>query len=305
MVLSRHTLAVVLYYGLKETSMLAVPGWSRSRAWVRLALVLVALSMCLPRGASGQTGAPTSPPAPAAAAAATPDFAPTLEALRDQGLALQTETARLAKDLELSNRELAVEARAREIGDFWPMLAAAVLVVGALFGAIGTWAWMRRTLASRAEELVDREISRRWGEIDPTDTAVFLPRNMGPHQGLIGDLLTRLGFSRQRFYDQGQLLAEGLGALKGLADANCVILYAVGSEQEPGKWREEDAFLAMVVKNPPAPDHLGYLIYTDGRVHIGPRVLEAYPLITYSNMPTTVGTNLMTLARSVSGRTGS
>ena len=283
--------------------MVTAPRRCRLSFLLLLACLCAVSAWCLPHSARGQVVEPTElASAEPIVATITPDVAGTLAAVSAQALSQQTETARVAKDLEVSNRELAVQARTREIADWRAPLLALAAALGALIGALGAWAWMRQTLQRQTEALVGREIARRWARIDPTDTAVYLPREMGRHQGRVSDFLTQMGFTRQRYYDQARLLAEGPEILSDRAASNCVLLYAAGSVQKPTEWPDEGAFVKLVDGRSPEKDGIGYLLLTDGQVRIGPGVVAAYPLITFSNMPTTVGTNLMTLARALSGR---
>jgi hypothetical protein len=249
-------------------------------------------------------------------AAATPALAPTVDLqatvtiLRQDVEAQGTEAAQVNRDLELSNREVAIAVHEKDLEDWLPRLLLIALAVGvflgAIMGAVGTWPWLKTQISNQIDRTISTEISARWERIDPSGIDVYLPNDMGAGNSAnqIANLLESLSF-RVQWYNQDRLFDDGPIALGPTSDPICVLIFAaknvVRIDPENRTWWDDTRFVEMIEKYPPNQHSLGYLIFTEGDLRIHPMVAEKYPLVTYANLPTTVGTNLMTLARSLMG----
>jgi len=196
----------------------------------------------------------------------------------------KNEAAAVANEVGRTNN--AVESRLTPITILG--IIATVLGIGSVIGAVTGYLGLRQRVLVYAEQAIkkkfDDELNERFARINPGNVPM-----RGPRYGFdeAWASLQRLGFQNVQPYDQ----------LDASCLSGCVLVpFTKDPTKDPG---EADAFRRFLDANIAKLDKtaVGYVIYTPYRVPED--IIARFPIITYANSIVTLGTNALTIARSV------
>lgn len=237
---------------------------SRWLVWLTIVLSAAApVVLGVARSAHAQTPAPT----------ATPDAVSTLQA---QANAQATEIANLTADV---NRQLQ-QTQLDLLQKYLPLTIAAVVfaILGLTVSPLAALKYAR----DRAQKLIDDAIYK----VDPTHIPLHIPEKDFEQER---QFLQRSGFYQIETYH----------TLDNTCLNGCVIVVAPKLNDDPKSSDADTArFRRFLENNSPQVDKVGYVIYTKWRAD--PNLVELFPNITFANSPVTLGTNVFTVARSLS-----
>lgn len=214
------------------------------------------------------------------------------DALPDTATQTPSHTAVVISPLEAT--VVALDHKVTQLGD-QSSVSKLVMFIGLIQSVVGilglsiVYKWIK----DRIEQEVKRRITDQFGRVDPTLVPVYVQDTVPSRKALFA-LLGRMGFDTPTPFAR----------LEELSPANgCIVLFfsAPPEGSAHGTPSPDEAPLLTFLKTPPIPmsEAVGFVVYTAPKVVGSPTLLGAFDTLTFANTVVTIGTNVLTVARSL------
>ena len=153
-------------------------------------------------------------------------------------------------------------------------------------GGLAGLVWIKKQVSTGVQRLVTNEFNR----VNPGAVPIYVCDDL-PKRDTLFDMLKRMGFENRKPFAK-------LSELTSLAGCY-VIPFSATPDGKPGTSPDEAPFVEFLKSRSPRETEVGFVIFTPSSVRGSDKVTDAFPTITYANSIATIGTNVLTIARSL------